>query len=78
MLKNIASFETPLYQGPGLGASGAANIASVTPFIFGFFETRDPEPGVRLRLSRGSGEDEWTDYPESRGVINSYSDSRSD
>jgi len=78
MTKNIASLETPLCQGSGLGLSRAENIASSKPFIFDFFEARDPEPGVRVRLSHASGEDEWTEYPESRGVINSYTDSRSD
>jgi len=73
-----AFVETPLCPDSGLGHAGVANIASLVPFVFGFFETRDSEPGVRLRLSRGSGEDEWTEYPESRGVVNSYTDTRSD
>ena len=48
------------------------------PFISRFFEVRDPEPGVRVILSQDGGEDCWTEYPESVGLWNSYSDSCSD
>jgi hypothetical protein len=81
MARNTASFGTLHHRSLGSGlpvAAQTSNVASAKPWIFAFFEVRDSEPGVRLRLSRGSGEDEWTEYPESRGVVNSYSDSRSD
>lgn len=47
------------------------------PFVYRFLEVRDMEPGVVVQTVSGS-ERCWTNYPESRGVLNSYSDSCSD
>lgn len=50
---------------------------SLAPFILHFVETRDLAPGVTVKMVDGA-EDCWTEYPESRGIVGSYSDSCSD
>ena len=58
------------------GERMTADVAAM-PFVFGFLEVREFEPGVVVHSVSGA-EDCWTEYPESRGVLNSYSDSCSD
>jgi hypothetical protein len=48
------------------------------PLVYSLFEVRDPEPGVTVLHVSEAGEECWTNYPESRGILNSYSDSCSD
>ena len=49
----------------------------VRRFPDSLLEVREWEPGVMVQVVSES-EQCWTEYPESRGVINSYSDSCSD
>ena len=46
------------------------------PFVYAFLEVREWGPSVKVLC--GEGETCTTEYPESRGVLNSYSDSCSD
>lgn len=53
-------------------------VTAPAPFVFQFLEVRELEPGVRIATPSNDGEQCTTHYPESVGIINSYSDTCSD